>query len=69
MFNPPQIYASGKHVKFTRSFTGDASDWLYRKEVKSLMDDIIVTLLLRKLLLIFFIRQMESVILRILAAT
>lgn len=55
MCNPPQIYASGKHVKFTRSFTGDASDWLYRKEVKSLMDDIIVTLLSRKLLLIFLL--------------
>jgi len=39
--NNIEIYASGKHVKFTRSFTGDASDWLYRKEVKSLMDDII----------------------------
>jgi len=39
--NNIEIYASGKHNKFARSFTGEASDWLFRKEVKSLMDDII----------------------------
>ena len=37
-----QIYASGKHLKYARSFIGFASDWKFRQEVKHLLDAIIV---------------------------
>ena len=38
-----QIYASGRTVKYARTFAGFANDWIYRQEVKKLMDSIIVS--------------------------
>ena len=38
----PKIYASGKHYKYSRPMTGYGSDWIFRQEVKHLLDDIIV---------------------------
>ena len=40
--NFSKIYASGKHLKYSRPMTGYGSDWIFRQEVKHLLDDIIV---------------------------
>jgi len=36
-----EIYASGKKIKYSRTFSGFANDYIYRKEVKNLLDAII----------------------------
>ena len=46
-----QIYASGQKIKYARTFVGFANDWIYRKEVKKLLDAIIVS---------FFVYRIKS---------